>query len=103
SNPRSLHPLFKRASAREVSRSGLQLVALEQLAPDHHPLDLRGALADQQQRRIAVDPLDLVLLGVAVTAVDAQALLGTEAAGLRRKQLGHAGLDVRALPGVLHA
>src|SRR5437764_3813530 len=58
--------------------TGSDLVALEQLAPDDHALDLARALADQLQRSVAVDPLDLVLLGVAVAAVDAQALLGTE-------------------------
>src|SRR5579884_654281 len=60
----------------------LDLVALEQLAPDHHPLDLASALADQQQRRVAVEALDLVLLRVAVAAVDPQALLDAEAARL---------------------
>src|SRR5882762_9690431 len=39
------------------------LMTLQKLAPDHHPLDLRSALADQQQRRVAVQALDLVLLG----------------------------------------
>ena len=48
------------------------LVALQQLLADHHALDLGGALADQQQRRVAVEPLDLVLLRVAVAAVDAE-------------------------------
>ena len=48
------------------------LVPLQQLLADHHALDLRGALADQQQRRVAVEPLDLVLLRVAVAAVDAE-------------------------------
>src|SRR3712207_7923947 len=57
-----------------------------------HALDLRRALADEQQRRVAVDALDLVLLGVAVAAVDAQRLLGAEAAGLGREELGHARL-----------
>src|SRR3712207_8054408 len=68
-----------------------------------HALDLRRALADEQQRRVAVDALDLVLLGVAVAAVDAQRLLGAEPAGLRREELGHARLDVRALARVLQA
>src|ERR687896_1875586 len=78
------------------------LVPLQELAPDHHALDLRGALADQQQRRVAVQALDLVLLGVAVAAVDAERVLDDLLAGLRREQLRHAGLEVRALAGVLH-
>src|SRR5947209_12810228 len=48
------------------------LVPLQQRLPDDHPLDLGSALADQQQRRVAVQPLDLVLLRVAVAAVDAE-------------------------------
>src|SRR6266566_7220368 len=77
-----------------VPSGGSDLMTLQQLAPDHHALDLRGALADQQQRRVAVQALDLVLLGIAVAAVDAQALLHAEAPGLGGEQLGHAGLQV---------
>src|SRR5918997_1253830 len=77
------------------------LVALQELAPDDHPLDLRRALADQQQRRVAVEALDLVLLRVAIAAVDAEALLDAEAAGLGGEQLRHAGLELGALAGVL--
>src|SRR3954452_21652364 len=79
------------------------LVALQELAADHHALDLRGALADQQQRRVAVQALDLVFLGVAVAAVDAERVLDALLAGLGREQLRHPGLDVRALARVLHA
>src|ERR687888_2014559 len=79
------------------------LVALQQLAPDHHTLDLRRALADQQQRRVAVEPLDLVLLRVAVAAVDAEGVLNDLLAGLGGEQLRHPGLEVGALPGVLQA
>ena len=50
----------------------LDLVALQQLLADHHALDLARALADQEQRRVAVEALDLVLLRVAVAAVDAE-------------------------------
>src|ERR1700712_1097688 len=57
------------------------LVPLQQLFADHHALDLRGALADQKQRRVAVEALDLVLLGVAVAAVDAEAFLDALLAG----------------------
>src|SRR4051794_34112851 len=55
--------------------SGSDPVTLEQLLADDHPLDLRRALADEQQRGVAVQPLDLVLLGVAVAAVDAEGVL----------------------------
>src|SRR6202012_5495364 len=60
-------------------------------------------LADPQQRRVPVQPLDLVLLGVAVAAMDPQRLLDTEAPGLRREQLRHPRLDIRALARVLQA
>src|SRR5215217_7675060 len=85
------------------TRSSLDFVALQQLLADHHALDLGGALADQEQRGVAVEPLDLVLLGVAVAAMDAERLLHHLLAGLGGEQLRHAGLEVGALPGVLHA
>src|SRR5215210_6734297 len=85
------------------TRRSSDLVALQQLLADDHALDLGGALADQQQRRVPVEPLDLVLLRVAVAAVDPERLLHDLLAGLRGEQLGHPGLEVRALAGVLHA
>src|SRR5436190_5407768 len=80
----------------------LDLVPLQELLADNHALDLGGALADQEQRRVAVEALYLVLLGVAVAAVDAEALLDALLAGLRGEQLRHPGLEVGALAGVLH-
>src|ERR1700682_3210783 len=87
-----------------VARCGVSdLMTLQKLAPDDHALNLRGPLADQQKRRITVQALDLILLGVAVAAVDPQALLDAEAPRLGGEQLGHAGLEVRTLAGVLQA
>src|SRR6187551_3966960 len=79
----SMRPLV---SLGELRTPTLDLVALEQLLADDHALDLGGALADQQQRRVAVEALDLVLLRVAVAAVDAEALLDALLAGLRGEQ-----------------
>src|SRR5436305_1933814 len=94
-----------RASLRKaslpVALKLLNLVALEQFAADHHALDLGRALADQEQRSVAVEALDLVLLRVAVAAVDAERVLHDLLAGLRGEQLRHAGLEVGALAGVL--
>src|SRR6201996_1539883 len=81
---------WKRVTAVRI-RSGveatrptrLDLVPLEDLFADHHALDLRGPLADQEQRRVAVEALDLVLLRVAVAAVDAEGVLDVFLAGLR--------------------
>ena len=42
----------------------------EHVARDHHALDLRGALVDLQQLRVAHQLLDRVLLRVAVAAED---------------------------------
>src|SRR3954452_23731230 len=86
---------------RRPGSAGSDPVALQELLADHHALDLRRALADQQQRRVAIQALDLVLLGVAVAAVDAEALLDAEAPGLRREQLRHPCLELGALPRVL--
>src|ERR1700750_668100 len=90
-----------RSWVEATARPALDLVSLEELFADRHALDLGRPLADQQQRRVAVETLDLVLLRVAVAAVDPQALLDAEAAGLGREQLRHPGLEVRALAGVL--
>src|SRR6476619_1691401 len=54
--------------AREAS--ALDRVVLEQAPADDHALDVGCAFTDQQHRRLPVEPLDLVLLGVAVAAVD---------------------------------
>ena len=72
------------------------LVLLEQAAADDHLLDLGGALADQQHRHLPVQTLDLVLLGEAVAAVDAEGVLHDLLGVLRRQVLGHAGLQVVA-------
>src|SRR5882757_6063749 len=78
------------------------LVALEDLFADHHALDLGGPLADQEERGIAVEALDLVLLRVAVATVDAEGVLDVFLPRLRGQELRHAGLEVGALAGVLH-
>src|SRR5581483_6470365 len=70
---------------------------------DHHALDLGRSLADQEQRRVAVEALDLVLLRVAVAAVDAEGLLDDLLARLRGEELRHPRLEVGALARVLHA
>ncbi len=49
-----VHPEAPAARRRRVASRRLDLVPLQQLLADHHALDLRGALADQQQRRVAV-------------------------------------------------
>ena len=72
------------------------LVLLQQAAPDDHLLDLRGALADQQHGRFPVQALDLVLLGEAVAAVDAEGVLHDLLGVLGRQVFGHAGLQVVA-------
>src|ERR1700742_817392 len=100
---------WKRSTAVRISSgvdaigfSRLDLVALEDLFADHHALDLGGPLADQKQRRVAVEALDLVLLRVAVAAVDAEGVLDVFLARLRGEELGHPGLEVGTLAGVLH-
>src|SRR3982751_5259705 len=51
------------------------LVPLQELLTNNHPLDLRGSLTNQQQGCVPVEALDLILLRVAVAAVYAEALL----------------------------
>ena len=50
-----------------------------------------GSLADEQHQGLAVEPLDLVLLGVAVAAVDAEGLLDDIGAVLGGEVFGHPG------------
>src|SRR5256714_9134072 len=92
------------ATASAAARAPLRisdLVALEELLADDHPLDLRRALSDKEQRRVAVQALDLVLLRVPVAPVDAEGVLHDLLAGLRGEELGHARLEIGALTGVL--
>ena len=78
-------------------------MALQQRLADNHPLNLGSSLADQQQRRVAVEPLNLILLRVAVAAVNAERLLNAEAAGLGGEELRHSSFHLGALAGVLEA
>ena len=48
-----------------------EMIFTDELPRDYSPQDLVGALADRHQRRVPIEPLDLVLGRVAVTAVDA--------------------------------
>src|SRR5215208_7228160 len=83
----SQRDLEPRSGAGPGGRPALDLVPLQELAADDHALDLRGALADQQQRRVAVEALDLVFLRVAVAAMDAEGVLDDLLAGLRGEEL----------------
>src|SRR5437879_2105110 len=51
--------VFASSAIARVIRGGrarrLDLVALQELSPDDHALDLGGALADEQQRRVTVE------------------------------------------------
>src|SRR5665811_761084 len=88
---------------KTFSPTSAQSVVLQQSPTDYHLLDIRRAFTDEQHRRLAIEPLDLVLLGVSVAAVDAERVSHHLGAVLGRQQLGHAGLKVVALAGVLEA
>jgi hypothetical protein len=60
-------------------------VVFQDPSADDHLLDVRGALADEQHRGLAVEALDLVLLGEPVPAVDAEGVLDDVPAVLRRE------------------
>src|SRR5260370_26259207 len=49
-------------------------VFTNQLVRDHRPEDVVGAFADRHQRRVPVEPLDLVLGRVAIPTVDTHPL-----------------------------
>src|SRR5260370_34876949 len=83
------------------SPAGAEPVLLQQPAAGDHLLDVGRALADQQHRGLPVEPLDLVLLGVAVAAVDPEGVLDDLLAVLAGQVLGHPGLQAVALAGAL--
>ena len=64
---------------------------------------LVGALADREQRGVAVVALDVELLGVAVGAVEAHRFEAVEERGLGREELGHARFEVAALSALVGA
>src|SRR6185503_6761253 len=76
-------------------------VPLDELPGDDDALHFVGALADAEQRRVAVKALDHEFLRVAVAAVDAHRLVRVLEGGLGGEVLGHAGLEVAALAPVV--
>src|SRR5580692_6191368 len=70
------------------------------LPGDDELLHFVGALADAGERRIAIEPLDVVFLGIAVGAVDAHRLGAVLERGFRGEVLGHARLHVAALAAI---
>src|SRR5215467_6550735 len=60
----------------------------EYLLRDHEPLDLRGALIDLEQLRVAHELLDRVLLDVAVAAEDLDGVGRDLHRRVRREPLG---------------
>src|SRR5712692_429099 len=77
------------------------LVSPDQLSGDDDALYLVGALADAEQRRVAIQALDHEFLRVAVAAVDAQRLVRVLERRLGGEELRHAGLHVAALAPVV--
>src|SRR5436190_4032321 len=74
-------------------RAALDLHPVTQhAARDHQALDLRRALVDLHDARVAVVALDRVLLHVAVATVNLDRLMRDPGRGLARVELGHAGL-----------
>ena len=65
----------------------------QRLARDHEALDLRGALVELHDLRVAHQLLDRVLLDEAVAAVDLHGVRGDLHRGVRGEALGVRGLD----------
>src|SRR5215218_1321982 len=61
---------------------------LEDPVGDHHLLDLAGPLVDLEDARVAEEALDVVLLGVAIAAVDLESLVGDPLRHLGGEELG---------------
>ena len=89
--------------SRPSSGAGAKFIAerFEQAPRDEQLLDLVRALADQEQRRVAVVPLGPELRRVPVAAVDPHAVERVLLGGLGREVLRHPCLEVGALAGRL--
>src|SRR5438445_115104 len=83
--------------------SPADLVALQELPGDDDLLDLTGAFADQQKRRVPVQALDGELGRVAVPTMNPQGVRHDLVAGLRAEILRHPRLEVAAHAGGLRA
>src|SRR5712691_3458356 len=104
--------LAARASARwapartpfvsSAADSSMGMLALEQLARDHHALDLAGAFADGAQLHVPVELFDRIILDEPVAAVNLHGLIGGTHRGLRGVQLGHGRFLVNVCAVVLH-
>src|SRR5450432_1562740 len=70
SSARQIHPLVLATDRGYHGSLRWGASATQDVARDHNPLDLRGALVDLQQLGIAHQLLDRILLGVAVAAED---------------------------------
>ena len=91
-----LAELADAAARRRRCRSSLTAGPGQQAPGDDDALDLVGPLADDHQRRVAVEALDRELGGVADAAEYAHGLGAELERGLAGEELGHAGLDVAA-------
>src|ERR1700710_1750890 len=70
----------------------------QQLARDHHALDLIGAFEDLRQLGVAHHALDRIIHGVAVTAEDLDGVRRHLHRHVAADAFGHAGEHVEALP-----
>src|SRR6266852_5128697 len=75
-------------------------VFTDELARDHCPEDVVGALADRHQRRIPIEALDLIFGRIAVAAMDAHRLQRCLDADLRGVELGHPCFEVGPPPRI---
>src|SRR5450631_3400500 len=66
---------------------GVARVLLGQVARDEQPLDLAGAFVDLRDARVAIVPLDGIVVQVAVAAVDLDRLGAYPLGQLRRVEL----------------
>src|SRR5690606_10364488 len=94
-------PARGRARVGRPASAGARPGPGQQAPGDDQALDLVRALADDHERRVAVVALDRQVGRVADAAVDAHGLGGELEGGLAGEELGHAGLDVAALAGLL--
>src|SRR5690606_33025216 len=92
---------WKRASWPCATSTSARSLALHQLAPNHHLLNLSSSLVQPQQAHIAVEPLHLVLIDIPRSTVHLHAAVGHAAYHLGGEKLAARGLHAHF--GVVHA
>src|SRR5688572_33466657 len=88
---------------KQAASAYLRRVPLDEAARDDDALQFVRTLADREQRRVAVVALDVELLRIAVSAVDAHRLEAVLERSFGRVKFRHARFEIAAPAAVVRA